>query len=208
MKSLDSSTPAVIMVTGLPGTGKTFFATRFAKTFGIAVVSIDKIRWTLFANHTYSDNENAMVQQVANLIVTELLKTQKSFVVDGGFNTEIEREEFISRFTKAGFRVVIVVVQVDDSTAKLRSAKRSAKDPENRYKQSLSSEEFEEQVARYEMPRIDKKTVVISGKHTYPTQARNVLGKLLETKDVPIIIKPKPLHGSPPPDSRRRPIIQ
>ena len=74
MEALTLSSPMIIEVVGLPGSGKSFFANQFANTFGAALVSQDKIRWTLFAHHTYSDNENAMVEQVADLLITETTK--------------------------------------------------------------------------------------------------------------------------------------
>ena len=54
MEALTLSSPMIIEVVGLPGSGKSFFANQFANTFGAALVSQDKIRWTLFAHHTYS----------------------------------------------------------------------------------------------------------------------------------------------------------
>ncbi|MCL1876563.1 ATP-binding protein [Candidatus Saccharibacteria bacterium] len=192
MEVLRSENPTIIEMVGLPGSGKSFFAKQFAKTFGSAIVSIDKIRWMLFANHTYSDNENIMVQQVADLIITELLKTQKTFVIDGGYVTEVEREELARRAAKAGFRVLTVVVQVDLPTAKHRSMKRNPRCAGDQYKQALSPEEFDTQVARCELPEAASDNVIISGKHTYSTQARTVLKKMIGLKNAPIVVKPLP----------------
>ena len=192
MESIKSENPTIIEMVGLPGSGKSFFATQFAKTFGSAIVSIDKIRWMLFANHTYSDNENIMVQQVADLIITELLKTQKTFVIDGGYITEIEREELTRRAAKAGFRVLTVVVQVDTPTAKHRSLKRDSRCTGDRYKQALTPEEFDAQIAKHELPEATDHNVIISGKHTYSTQVRTVLKKMIGLKNAPIVVKPLP----------------
>lgn len=185
MDSLKLERPAIVEVVGLPGAGKSFFATQFANTFGAALVSSDKVRWTLFANHTYSSNENQMVDQVADLTITELLKTQKTFVLDGGCNTRLAREEIERRAKKAGFQILTVVVQVDEQTAKRRATKRNAKNPGDKYKQSMPAEEFAKAVKELQVPAIDKRTVVISGKHTYSTQARAVLKKMIEIQSVP-----------------------
>ena len=189
MESGKLGNPIIVEVVGLPGSGKSFFASQFAKTFHAAVVSIDKIRWTLFAHHTYSDNENVMVQQVADLIITELLKTGRTFVLDGGYNTKDAREEIQKRAEKVGFQILTVVVQVDELTAKRRATKRSAKNPGDRHKQSLSADAFTMHSQEYEVPPVNKNTVVISGKHTYSAQARTVLKKILENKDGSISTK-------------------
>ena len=163
MEALTLSSPMIIEVVGLPGSGKSFFANQFANTFGSAIVSQDKIRWTLFAHHTYSDNENAMVEQVADLLITELLRTKKTFVLDGGYNTAATRHTMANIARKHGYRVLTIVVQTDEPTSKRRATKRSDKKPGDRYKQSLAAD-----------------VVVISGKHTYNTQAKIVLRKMIE----------------------------
>jgi predicted kinase len=172
-----------IVVVGLPGAGKSFFASNFAKTFGAALVSQDKIRWTLFAHHTYSDNENTIVGQVADLLITELLRTGKTFVLDGGYNSQLSRETLAERVSRHGFRILTIVVQVDQPTSKKRALGRNSNKPGDRYKQPLSATQFAAEAEQYEAPTVDKNTVVISGKHTYATQARAVLKKIVETRD-------------------------
>lgn len=181
METLTLSSPMIIEVVGLPGSGKSFFANQFAGTFGAAIVSQDKIRWTLFANHTYSDNENAMVEQVADLLVSELLKTKKTFVLDGGCNTNSSRRAVLARARKNGYRVLTIVVQTDEPTSRRRATRRSDKKPGDQYKQSLSDEQFDLAKKNYEEPSTTPAdVVVISGKHTYNTQAKIVLRKMIE----------------------------
>ena len=181
MEALTLSSPMIIEVVGLPGSGKSFFASQFASTFGAALVSQDKIRWTLFAHHTYSDNENAMVEQVADLMITELLRTKKTFVLDGGYNTAAARRTLAARAHRNGYRVLTIVVQTDEPTSKRRATKRSDKKPGDQYKQSLTDEQFEQAKKLYEEPSTSlPDVVVISGKHTYNTQAKIVLRKMIE----------------------------
>ncbi len=181
MEALTLSSPMIIEVVGLPGSGKSFFANQFANTFGAALVSQDKIRWTLFAHHTYSDNENAMVEQVADLLITELLRTKKTFVLDGGYNTSAARHTLANVARRHGYRVLTIVVQTDEPTSKRRATKRSEKKPGDRYKQSLTDAQFEQAKSEYEEPSTTAPdVVVISGKHTYNTQAKIVLRKMIE----------------------------
>jgi predicted kinase len=205
MEALTLSSPMIIEVVGLPGSGKSFFATQFANTFGSALVSEDKIRWTLFAHHTYSESENAMVKQVADLMITELLRSGKTFVCDGGYNSKITREELAARAKKAGFRVLTIVVQTDEPTAQRRAVKRDPKKHGDQYKQSLTASEFANQKKQYQAPNIDRDAVVISGKHTYATQARIVLKKIVETQGS----RPAAAETRPTPIVRSRgPFIQ
>ena len=204
MEALTLSSPMIIEVVGLPGSGKSFFANQFANTFGAAIVSQDKIRWTLFANHTYSDNENAMVDQVADLLITELLRTKKTFVLDGGYNTAASRHTLAARAHKNGYRVLTIVVQTDEPTSRRRATKRSDKKPGDVYKQSLTDEQFDLAKKEYEEPATTSAdVVVISGKHTYNTQAKIVLRKMIEisgqsTATGDSSTKPRPSNQSQP----------
>ena len=190
MDELKLSHPTLIVLTGLPGAGKSWFAREFADTFGSPIVSLDQIRWTLFANHTYSDNENAMVYQIAELLLAELLKTKRSLILDGGYNTFAAREELFKIARRAGYEILTVIVQTDEKSARLRATHRDGRRLGDRFNQPLSSEEFAKQSADYQPPVASRTSVVISGKHTFATQARAVLKKMLE------IQPPKPATDS------------
>ena len=192
MDKLNLSQPLVIVVTGLPGSGKTFFANSFATTFGAASVSNDKIRWTLFANHTYSENENAMVDQISDLLIAELLRTKRTFIIDGGYNSSLKRKHIEIIAKKAGFATLTVEVQTEPLTAKDRAKSRSAKNPCDKFKQSLKPEQFAKLVKSYEAPTIGRSSVVISGKHTAQTQLRTVLKKIVEMERNPAQEKKAP----------------
>ena len=192
MDKLNLSQPLVIVVTGLPGSGKTFFANSFATTFGAASVSNDKIRWTLFANHTYSENENAMVDQISDLLIVELLRTKRTFIIDGGYNSSLKRKHIEIIAKKAGFATLTVEVQTEPLTAKDRAKSRSAKNPCDKFKQSLKPEQFAKLVKNYEAPTIGRSSVVISGKHTAQTQLRTVLKKIVEMERNPAQEKKAP----------------
>ena len=51
----------VIIVCGLPGSGKSYFAERLAKKIDADYVNSDRLRKELFPSRTYSDREKATV---------------------------------------------------------------------------------------------------------------------------------------------------
>jgi predicted kinase len=185
MKSMSLGSPMVIVVVGVPGVGKTFFARRFAETFSAPLVSEDKIRYTLFSKHTYGKNEQAMVDQVARLMIDELFVAGKTFVLDGGYNSRVARDSITALANQYGFRTLIVWVQTDEPTARRRAQQRSLKVAGDQYKQSLTPEQWTMQAKAFTVPDIEKKelnSVVISGKHTYAAQAKIVLKKIVESR--------------------------
>lgn len=180
MEALTLTTPMMIEVVGLPGAGKSFFADQFANTFGAALVSYDKIRWTLFAHHTYSKDENQIVDQVARILLDELFRVKHTFIIDGGCNSLAERRELENFAHKNGFRVLVIDVQTDEATCRRRATKRSSKNEGDRYKQSITPAQFDAAAKLYNEPEASDNVVVISGKHTYKTQAKMVLRRLIE----------------------------
>lgn len=190
MDSNNLSAPTIIQLVGLPGSGKSFFANQFAETFGSSIISTDKIRWILFAHHTYSQDEESIIAQISSYMLNELIKTRKTIILDGGYNNRTARAQLISLAKKNKYRLLTVIVQTDDLTSRKRSAKRDNKNPIDQYKQPIDKGQYEHQAKSYHAPTIDQNCVVISGKHTYSTQARVVLKKLLEMQKNPISTQP------------------
>lgn len=170
MKSLQLTKPHLLLVTGIPGSGKTTFAERFAKMFGAPCVQYDSL-----LPHAKSP---ADAQYILSAQTAELVKTHLTIVIDGGADTKPERLALTRLARAAGYEVLLIWVQTDLATAKFR-ALRPAK---TQHAAPLSPDEYDEQFRRFAVPGPGDKTVVISGKHTYATQAKAVLKRLAELR--------------------------
>ncbi len=179
MKSLSLSKPLVLITIGIPGSGKSFFARQFSETFSAPVVSYDKLRHLLFANSTFNKQEQDLINTIADSEIEELLKTQKTFIIDGGGSSKVQRMDLRKKAHAAGYDTLLIWVQTDQNTAKYRSMKRSSRRNDDKYNVSLSSEQYDQLEKRFTQPQPAETVVVISGKHTYPTQAKVVLKKLV-----------------------------
>ena len=169
MKSLSLSQPHLIILVGVPGSGKTFFAEKFADTFHAPYVSRERLV-SLVGDPTAFTDELFYYQ------VYELLKTRQSILIEGLSDTRTERLE-LSRYARAaGYKTLLVWVQTDPATAKSRYQKA---DKPNK---AASSEAYDELTSRFVQPMATERPVVISGKHTYATQAKVVLRKLSEPR--------------------------
>lgn len=150
----------MIIMVGLPGSGKSFFAEKFAETFHTPFVSEQNI--------SQLTQEN--VPELASLQLHELLKTKQTIIFEGATYTRTERIGISKKARDAGYETLTVWVQVDAATAKERStATKNA---------SLSPEQFDSIEKRFTPPNSLEKPLVISGKHTYASQAKVVLKKL------------------------------
>jgi predicted kinase len=151
---------------GVPGSGKSFFAESFAETFNAPYVSLEKI-----IPLTASDSAASIIFHSQ---ITELLKTKQSIIIEGDTDTRVERDKLARKAKNAGYETLLVWVQTDPTTAKTRSV-RASKGKVNR---TLTVAEYDQIVKRFTTPNAIENSIVISGKHTYATQAKIVLKKL------------------------------
>ncbi len=166
------------MIIGLPGAGKSFFAGCFCDTFSAPLISADRLRFELFESPSFSPAETGLIKRMAEVQLVELVKTRSSIVVDGLCNNRKERQQF-EQFTAAhNYGTLIVWVQTDEPTAKTRSINRNHKHAGDEYNGKLSADQFKTLSAMLNPPFKQEDYVVISGKHTYTTQAKTVLRKL------------------------------
>ncbi|HET8690043.1 MAG TPA: ATP-binding protein [Candidatus Saccharimonadales bacterium] len=190
MQALSPQKPLLIVMTGLPGSGKSFFADQFAETFKAPLVSADKLRQVVAPNASYSREENEVVYKLAIVQLAEILKAQKTVIVDGVANSRTERAELNRLAKAAGYRQLIVWVQVDEASALHRSVQPNKRakhyDPN---KTTLTPELFEQFKKRFMPPLRSDDFLVISGKHTYATQAKIVLKKIVEPRTTSITVE-------------------
>ncbi|MEO5949301.1 MAG: hypothetical protein ABIP74_02775, partial [Candidatus Saccharimonas sp.] len=109
--------------------------------------------------------------ELIGLILGELAKTKQSFVFEGNSDSRVHRTEFVRWARSKDYQPILVWVQTDQRT----SLKRALKDG------TITREAFESILRNFSAPHEDEKALVISGRHTYASQARVMLAHL--TKD-------------------------
>jgi predicted kinase len=181
MKSLSLSKPHLIIVVGIPGSGKSFFADKFAETFHAPIVSRGRIEGRL-------EHDFDAVEAIAHDQLNELVKTQQSIIVDGLADNRTARAELAKSARAAGYSCLIVWVQTDTATAKSRSSRKNT-DTGNRH---LTGADYDRAASQFIPPIAIERPVVISGKHTYATQAKVILKKLSEPRSAAISKHPAP----------------
>lgn len=188
MKSLSLTTPRAIFVVGIPGAGKTFFAEKFAETFNAPYIDVEKIRRTVFSSPTYDKNEQQAIDELALSYLTELLKTKKTLLFEGGTEARVDRMNLSKLVKTHGYEPLFVWVQTEPATANSRATRGVRGQDASKV---ISQERYESLAAKFTPLNRTEDFVVISGKHTYATQARAVLKRLAEPrieaeKEVPV----------------------
>lgn len=162
MKHLSLTKPHLIITVGIPGSGKSYFAEKFASTFGAPYVSQQKIEM-LATDH---------VDQIVQIQLDELLKTKQSIIFDGDSATRADRLRLNKKAREAGYETLLIWIQTDQQTAKIRATGKKSTSS------SKDEDKFEQFLKRFTPPNSVEKPLVISGKHTYASQAKVVLKKL------------------------------
>ncbi|MDT7830058.1 ATP-binding protein [Pricia sp. S334] len=83
-----------VLVLGLPGSGKSYFAERLAKRLDAEYVSSDRLRKQLFPEPTYSDLEKANVYYAMLKKMQETNAQERNLVLDATFHKKSTRQLF------------------------------------------------------------------------------------------------------------------
>jgi len=190
MKPLSLSRPHLIIVVGIPGAGKTFFAEHFAATFKAPIVNEGKIQFELFGT-LEGQAETEVAERAAQLMLEELVKTQKTIVYEDSSATRVKRQEILKYAQSVGYTPLLIWVQTDSMEANRRATSTRKTDG------FLTDEQFDTAVRRFTIPSPKEKPIVISGKHTYGSQLRIVLKSLVKVLEG-LPPRPAPTRQAPP----------
>ena len=82
------------MVMGLPGSGKSYFASRLAAAMHADYLSSDKLRKTIIAKRSYSPKEKELVYDEMLTKMKQAVKQNKNVVLDATFYKNVLRNKF------------------------------------------------------------------------------------------------------------------
>lgn len=156
------SKPYAILVFGAPKSGKTAFAEQFSARFNMPFINLSELH-----------DEYHISRKVGLILVSQIAKCKHALIVEGCLDTERQRNEMRDLLTKAGYNPRLIWIQTDLNAIKQRMRKKysSLDDAKKALNDSYSKIEAP---ADYENP------LVISGKHMFQTQCRNVIRGLSE----------------------------
>lgn len=104
---------------GLPGSGKSYFASRLAATIHASYISSDKVRKILIARRTYLEKEKELVY--ANMLaqMQQMIKENKDVVLDATFYSDATRKKFINAARGTG-RIIFIEITASEALIKER----------------------------------------------------------------------------------------
>ena len=156
------SKPRALLVFGAPCSGKTTFAMKFANKFNLAYYDLDDI-----AKKNKFSRENILA------ILEILTHTRQTVIIEGGLDTEKQRQEVKNIFIVAGYDVDLIWIQTDITTIRNRM--------KFRYKSVAKAKSaYDEAIEKLEAPSELERPIILSGKHTFETQTKHAVAGLAD----------------------------
>ena len=109
----------IVIVFGLPGSGKSYFASRLAKMINADYINSDRVRKEMFKSRTYSEQEKAAVYNEMLEKMKEAVSQRRNLVLDATFNKNETRNMFIQEMKGKG-KIFFIEVWADENIADVR----------------------------------------------------------------------------------------
>jgi predicted kinase len=122
--------PMLLLLTGLPGTGKSFLARRLAEALPFVIIESDTIRKILFPQPQYTAQESRWVHRTCHALLAKLLKRGVRVIYDATNLIEYHRELVYRIGEKAGARLVVVKTVASEEVVRERLKARQEADAE------------------------------------------------------------------------------
>jgi len=101
----------LVLVSGLPGTGKSHFARVLSKGAPLLILETDVLRKILVADPTYSPEESARLFRACHSLAEELLRAGVPVLLDATNLVERNRERLYHIAEMVGAKLIIVQVE-------------------------------------------------------------------------------------------------
>jgi len=112
--------PALIVVSGLPGTGKSFFCRRLAEKLPFPILASDALRKVLFSTPQYNEQENKRLFSACHVLIEELLRRGIPVIFDATNLLEHHREYLYRAAERAGAKLILVWVEAPPEVVRQR----------------------------------------------------------------------------------------
>ncbi|MBN1160367.1 MAG: ATP-binding protein [Dehalococcoidales bacterium] len=116
--------PTIIVVSGLPGTGKSHFCRRLAECLPFFILESDALRKQLFPKPKYSAEESAGLFRAIYQLIEDLLKKGIPLILDATNLAKRHRERIYNIADRTGARLILVSVKAPPELVQKQLKKR------------------------------------------------------------------------------------
>jgi predicted kinase len=125
--------PTLILILGLPATGKTTLAKKISEELALPLLIKDDLKVVLFDVYGWKDREESMKAgtasyKIMDYVIEEQLRCGNSLIVEGTFNPVYDDAKFKSWQEKYNVRYAQIYCYADAGTIRRRFSERAAAD--------------------------------------------------------------------------------
>ena len=117
--------PSFIAVSGLPGTGKSYFCGKLAERLPCAVLESDALRRAIFPKPCYSQRESSRLFRAIHVLIERLLRKGIPIILDATNLSERYREYLYSIADRLNVRLILVRVEAPPEVVQERLMNRT-----------------------------------------------------------------------------------
>ncbi len=114
------TSPALVVLSGLPGSGKSYFCRRLTSRYPMARLESDALRKALFGQPTYSAEESRRLFSACHLILSRLLARGIAAILDATNLREVHRRQVYRIADKHKAKLILVHLQAPPTVAQER----------------------------------------------------------------------------------------
>ena len=103
--------PVMVVISGLPGSGKSYFAHRLVKQVPLLVLESDVLPRALFPNPTYTRDESAQLFEACYSLIDDLLRQGIPLLLDATNLTEGHRERPYHITEQLALRLILIYLK-------------------------------------------------------------------------------------------------
>jgi len=118
--------PVLIAVSGLPGTGKSYFCSKLVEKLPALVLESDVLRKALFPVPDYGQQESSRLFRAIHRLIERLLKKGASVILDATNLTERHREQLYSIAEHLNVKLILVRVEAPPQLVRERLKARQS----------------------------------------------------------------------------------
>jgi predicted kinase len=112
--------PVLIIVSGLPGTGKSYLSRKLMEKIPACVIETDAIRKILWDKPVYDAVESVFLFKVCHEFIYNLLQNGISVIFDATNLSEYHREKLYNIGEKTNAKIIVVAVTAPEDVIKQR----------------------------------------------------------------------------------------